>query len=211
MKKEKQVIRKITEAWSHPCTKQGNRTAKRRLRYKDTNYNAVMFLLEPIMKICVHVKCYTASLAHYHLFFPSYKQCGSLKTSGYLPVGLKFSPWTPFRWLIMSSALRDPAAPCEYMNHMKHLIHVYFDSVKHLSGQTSPNQIRSVPFHNLRTIGGPQVSDDLLNTEEDDWGKPITVTTLHTRREKRLNTPLGGLKRRESVRTDVFDIQSYFI
>lgn len=80
----------------------------------------------------------------------------------------------------MSSALRDPAAPCENMNHMKHLIHVYFDSVKHLSGQTSPNQIRSVPFHNLGTIGGPQVSDDLLNSEEDDWGKPITVTTLHT-------------------------------
>lgn len=83
-----------------------------------TNYNPVMFLLEPIMKICVHVKCYTASLAHYHLF-SSYKQCGSLKTSGYLPVGLKFSLWTPFRCLIMSSALRDPAAPCEYMNHMK--------------------------------------------------------------------------------------------
>lgn len=128
-----------------------------------------MFLLEPIMKICIHVKCCTASLAHYDLL-TSYKQYGSLKTSGYLPVGLKFSPWIPFRWLIMSSALRDSAAPCEYMNHMKHLIHVYFDSVKRLSGHfvqkdlTQSNSLGSVTME----LGGPRVSDDLLNTEEVD-------------------------------------------
>lgn len=111
-----------------------------------------MFLLKPIIKICVHVKCYTATLAHQHLL-PPHKLRGSLKTSGYLPVGLKFSSWPPFRWLIMSSALRDPAAPCEYMNHMKHLIHVYFDSVKHLSGHLLQKDLtqsnRSVPSHNL--------------------------------------------------------------
>ncbi len=130
-KKEKHMIRKTTEAWSHPCTEQGSWTAKRRLCYKDINYSPVMIFLKLVIKICVHVMCYTASLAHHHLL-SSYKLHGSLKTSGYLPVGLKFSPWHPFRWLIMSSALRDPAAPCEYMNHTKHLIHVYFDSVKHL-------------------------------------------------------------------------------
>ncbi len=104
-----------------------------------------------------------------------------------------------------------------------HESHETFDPCVLWLGQASlrtfpskrPHPIKFAQFHpTYLELGGPRVSDDLLNTEEVDWGKPITVTALHTQinqRKKRPNTPMGGLKRRESVRTDVFDIQSDFI
>lgn len=75
-----------------------------------------------------------------------------------------------------------------------HESHETFDPCVLWLGQASlrtlpskrPHPIKLAQFRPTNLdLGGPRISDDLLNTEEVDWGKPITVTALHTRINQR--------------------------